>query len=163
MKITNVSGRNYPNEILQLLENADSLIDQRREGEAHAIYSKVISLYPKESYAYSMRGWLEEKKGEYAAAIIDLNEAIKHRPDIPNSIWLRANCYEKTGEINRAINDYKDYLKYKPEDADAYINLGLLYEYKKNYSTALIFYKKSLHLRRNKYIEDKIKILSIAK
>ena len=150
-----MNGKNYPDAILEEINRANLLIDKELLIDAINILTNIIDSYPNEAYAYSIRGWLMQKKGEYNSAIIDYSNAIKRKPDIPNTIWLRANCYEKIGELDKAINDYKNYLFYRPDDAEGYTNLGLLYEYKKNYFDAVFFYRKSNEIEGSTYLIEK--------
>jgi Flp pilus assembly protein TadD len=105
-----------------------------------------------------MRGWIEETAGDYQSAISNFCMAIERKPDIPNTIWLRAVCYEQTGDIDSAITDYMQYLKYKPADEEAYLNLALIYEYKKEYEKAIFFLTECSKLKSSSY-EEKIKNL----
>jgi len=153
-------GKNYPDYIFDEIDKAEILIDKGLLDDAIIIYTKIIDNYPNEAYAYTIRGWLMHKKGDHKSAIIDYSNAIKRKPNIPNTIWLRANCYEQIGDLDNAIGDYKNYLFFKPMDAEGYLNLGLIHEYKKNYSDAIQFYRKSTQIEESPFLIEKINELT---
>jgi tetratricopeptide (TPR) repeat protein len=156
MEEVKVNGKNYPDDILKKIDEADLLIEDGLINEAISIFTNIIDSYPNEAYAYSLRGWLMHKKGDYQSAINDYSNAIKRKSDIHGTIWLRANCYENTGELDNAINDYINYLNYKPNDAEGHYNLGLLYEYKKDYFNAILSYQKSNEIQSSVSLLEKI-------
>jgi len=153
-------GKNYPDEILNEINKADSLIDEGLFSDAIGVFTKIIDNYPNEAYAYTIRGWLMQKEGKHMSAIIDYSDAIKRKPNIPNTIWLRARCYECIGELDKAIDDYKNYLSYMPNDAEGYTNLGLIHEYKKKYSDAVSYYCKANQIEKSTYLTNKIEVLN---
>ncbi len=64
----------------------------------HAIAdaSHALRLDPNDAIAFNNRGAALSKSGEYAAAVADLQEAIRFRPSLPNPYkhlaWIQANC-----------------------------------------------------------------------
>jgi tetratricopeptide (TPR) repeat protein len=54
--------------------------------------------------------------------------------------------YSIKGEYDQAIGEYTQAIALKPNDADAYINWGLAYYYKKDYAQARADWEKAVQL-----------------
>jgi tetratricopeptide (TPR) repeat protein len=83
-----------------------------RNAEAIADYTKVIQLEGSGSsagtnlsVAYNNRGLLYGLTGKYAAAIADLSQAIKLRPDYASAYKIRGLVYKKMGNAAAAKRD----------------------------------------------------------
>lgn len=57
--------------------------------------------------------------------------------------------YEGQDDLENAVTHYKKSIKYKPMQVDAYISLGNIYFYKKQYSKAQLMYKEVLNRYKN--------------
>jgi tetratricopeptide (TPR) repeat protein len=55
-----------------------------------------------------------------------------------------ANLLADMGKSQEAVTSYKEYLEYKPNDANAYYNLGVVYQKNSQYLDAIDSYKKAL-------------------
>ena len=54
--------------------------------------------------------------------------------------------YHKKGELDKAILHYKQLIDIEPEYTDAYINIGLIFEIKKDFPVALESFLKAYEL-----------------
>ncbi|MGB9618682.1 MAG: tetratricopeptide repeat protein, partial [Desulfomonilaceae bacterium] len=74
----------------------------------------------------------------------------------------RAIAYSKKGEYDKSIEDLKKAVQLNPDYPDAYGLMGLVYEIKKDYASALKVYKEALAREKRpavvkllqKYIQD---------
>src|SRR5579859_5402703 len=73
---------------------------------------------PDDTQAYYNRGIADAKKGNYAKAISDYNEAIRLKPDNAEAYVNRGNAYDDQGDHAHAIADYNEAIRLKPGDAE---------------------------------------------
>ncbi len=73
---------------------------------------------------------------DYKQAIIPLEFLTQKSPDAIN-YWVQlANAYQKTDQLDKAIDAYKETIKLQPDNKDNYLNLGIAYKDKGDYSRA---------------------------
>ena len=109
------------------------------------------------------------KQGEFAMRVEKWDRAIQlffkaleGNPQLFEAYYHRAIAYSKKGEYDRSIEDLKRAVQLRPEYAGAYLLIGLVYEIKKDYPSALKFYRdaydreKDPSLRKvvEKYLQD---------
>lgn len=82
-------------------------------------YDKSIVLEPHDYKFYQNRGMTNFDKGNYSSAINDFSLALKYRADLPNIIFMRAQCYEWIGDKQNALNDYRSLLSSKEFGSNA--------------------------------------------
>ena len=117
----------------------------RGEHEAAiADFDEAIRLKPDLAITYSNRGVAKDALGRYEAAIADYDEAIRLKPDYAEAYSNRGNTKRERGEHEAAIADCDEAILLKPDYAEAYGNrgeakaaLGLKYEARKDFETAL--------------------------
>ncbi|MGK7898032.1 MAG: tetratricopeptide repeat protein, partial [Xenococcus sp. (in: cyanobacteria)] len=81
-------------------------IEQNKEQEVIATFSRVIELQPKSIDAYLRRSQAYYILEEYQKALDDLGEAIKLEPERSDSYWRRGIIHHKLEEYQKAIADY---------------------------------------------------------
>ena len=59
-------------------------------------------------------------------------------------LHMRGICYSKIGDYDKAIADLKKVVEIEPDLLDLYGQIGVVYEIKKDYKSALIFYNSAL-------------------
>jgi len=93
-----------------------------------------------------LRGSLYRAKGEYEAALEDLNEAIRLKPGNSNYYLFRSLVYEKKNMLKEAIDDLSVGLK---NDASHYnyAKRGSLYFKSNDYENALRDYTEAIRLK----------------
>ena len=88
-------------------------------------YTKTIELSPKYAEAYNNRAYTYMRMQNYVAALPDLNEAIKIRPNYVNALMNQGDLYNYYGPVknrSKAIDDYNLVLK---QGKDAYKGTSL--------------------------------------
>jgi len=87
--------------------------------------------------AHSNRGNAYIRKGEYAQAIKDYDEAIKLMPNFANAFNNRGVAYQKMVDYDRAIQDFDAAINIDPNYASAFANRAETYQKMGDYPNAL--------------------------
>jgi tetratricopeptide (TPR) repeat protein len=97
----------------------------------------------------------------YDAAINDLNEAIKLKPDEVSSHRFRAYAYMSKGDWNNALQDYSVVIRALKDDPEAYERRAYVEMQLKDYDKALADYSEAIKLKPNepKYYQLRALIL----
>jgi tetratricopeptide (TPR) repeat protein len=96
--------------------------------------------------AWHNRGVAYEKKGQWAQAIAQYDQAIRLNPPNPLSLLARGYAYMNTGELDRAIKDYDASLAARPNNAFALMRRGLVHSRKRDYPRSIQDYDAALRL-----------------
>lgn len=72
--------------------------------------------------AYYQRGAAHEANRDYAAAVADLDRAVRLVPGLAEAYLARGDAYYQIGDRGRAIDDYGRAIALKPDAAVAYNN-----------------------------------------
>lgn len=109
---------------------------------------KVIKeLYSEKSYPINIRlGWLYYLNKNYSSSINYYQKACDIMPASTESLWALLYpqiALEKWGDVEKT---YLNILKLDPKNATAHYKLGMIYYYRKNYSTAKKYFDISLNL-----------------
>lgn len=113
--------------------------------DAIELYKKSIDTFPT-AEAHTFLGWAFSFQGRYSEAIMECQNAIKLDPDFGNPYNdIGAYLIEK-GEFEQAIPWLRKAIDAKRYDSYCYphYNLGRVFEYKGDWSSALDCYQKSL-------------------
>ena len=74
----------------------DAWADKKEYEKAIADFTRLITLDPRNAWAYASRGLAEAEHQQYDKAIADLDEALKLEPQNPDALngraWFRATC-----------------------------------------------------------------------
>ena len=146
MKITNRAAEGYSTGAILLLDRAEGANDLLDYAAAESLYSEVIDEFPLPPFAYAKRGYARSKLGKFALAVEDFGSAISRKPNSPVTIWQRALAYEALGKLDLALNDYSLFLQFNGGDDEAYLAIGMIYEYRGDISRALDFYRDAIRV-----------------
>lgn len=102
-----------------LRERGDVYLEIGKHAEAHADYSKSISIEPTEA-ALRNRGKLNQINGKYADAIDDYTQALKRNPSSAEVHYLRGNSYNQLEQFPKAIADFTTAIELNGSNADFY-------------------------------------------
>jgi tetratricopeptide (TPR) repeat protein len=110
-------------------------------------YSKVIELDPKNTFAYTSRGFANIHQRDFDGAIADYTKAIKLKPNDATSYFYRGLARTHRGgkgDLDSAIADYTKAIKLKPNDADIYYARGIAKGKKSDWNGAIADYSKTI-------------------
>jgi tetratricopeptide (TPR) repeat protein len=103
---------------------AEALYQLDRAQHALDSYNRAIGLAPNAA-AYSGRGVVQQKMGDFAAALASFDQAIASQPEDPQGYFNRGAALEKLGDFARALDNYRRAVSLKPDFAAAHLNLAL--------------------------------------
>lgn len=123
-----------PDKLLQVA------LQHRAEGrvpEALAVLTQAIAQYPNTAALFSVRGalLLEEKK--YAAALDDLEAAVKIDPKDPVTLTNRAQAYRAFNRTQESLADLDRAVELEPDMVAARFNRGAIQYTRGKYQAAL--------------------------
>ena len=114
------------------------------------LYNSVLE---RESVAiiHYNRGLLLKKQKQYAMALKDFDEVVKHSPSFSEGYSNRAFLREQVAkDVEGALSDYNKAIALNPNNEVAYNNRGLLYyKTKRNYSAAIKDFDTAIQLNPN--------------
>jgi tetratricopeptide (TPR) repeat protein len=90
---------------------------------------------------------LSVQKWDRAAKL--LTTVLEKKPDFLPALLERALAYSKLGEYDRSIQDLEKVVQINPDLPDPYGMLGVVYEIKKDYASALKVYRNALPRVKN--------------
>jgi tetratricopeptide (TPR) repeat protein len=102
--------------------------DPSTQGEAIAVYLKVLDMDPQHAAAHINLGTLYYNRHEYGLAEKHYRSAIQIDPRYALAYFDLGNVLDETGRIEEAINTYKSAIQLAPTYADAHYNIALAYE-----------------------------------
>ena len=115
---------------------------QYNEGD----YDKAIELDAEFAEAYSNRGSVYERSGNYQRALADYGKAIELKPQSIEAYYNRGVVYQRSGNHQQAIKDYDSVIELEPRFKPAYYNRGLAYDKSGNHQRAIKDYIKAIEL-----------------
>ncbi|MEW6531389.1 MAG: tetratricopeptide repeat protein [Thermodesulfobacteriota bacterium] len=127
--------------------------DWERAGQC---YSRVIAINPRFYQAFFSRAGVWMEKGDYEAAIKDLDTGLALSPIYPGGHVTRGLVHEKLGNLDKAARDFALAAETDAMDAAGSYHLGRMYEKRHQVDEALIYYRKALGLRPRAELLDAI-------
>lgn len=126
--------------LTSLVKNIDELVE----------LTKKLWLGDKENLAKAWKyATTAVQAGNYKQAVVPLEFLTKKSPDAVN-YWVQlANAYQRSDELNKAVDAYKETIKLQPDNKDNYLNLGIVYKDKGDYSKAREQYIKASEVGKN--------------
>lgn len=107
----------------------------------------IKELYNEKSYPINVRlGWLYYLNKNYTSSIAYYQKAIDIMPAAAEPLWGLLSpqiALEKWGDVEKT---YLAIVKLEPKSATAHYKLGMIYYYRKNYSTAKKYFDVALNL-----------------
>ena len=124
-----------------------SLIAQKKESEAEAIFQQVLTVNPNNFQAWNNLGTIFSKNSQVEKAIGCFNKSI----EIGGASALsahnnRGEAYIKIEKYEDAAKDLLHVLMLNPNFADAIFNLGWLNEKKQDYVQSISYYSSAINL-----------------
>jgi len=95
-----------------------------RLGEAVELYEEVLTLEPRNKFAWYNLGLIDQTRGESAKAEERYREAISVDPDFVAALFNLAVLRTADGDDDEAIELYRQIIEIQPGYAPAHLNLG---------------------------------------
>jgi tetratricopeptide (TPR) repeat protein len=128
-----------------LYKLAVGYFEDKNYGQAIAEFTKIIKLNSNLSFlAYNNRGYAYFKNGDLNKAIVDLNQAIKMKPDFEFAYTNRGEIYLSQKNYTQAIADFTVAISINPKFAKALYNRFIAYFEKGNYEEAVSDHNRAL-------------------
>ncbi|KAJ3373563.1 cytochrome c oxidase subunit 1 [Allomyces arbusculus] len=118
---------------------------QQHHRRAWARFSSAIALDPECTAALEARASIHLAKGNPVAAMADIEQAARVRPNDANVLINRGVIAQCLGDVAAAMHDYKRALVLDPGNALAAFNAANLYYAQQSWETAREFYDLALH------------------
>lgn len=108
--------------------------------------NRLVVNYPEGPRSYEYRGNVYYFLGEYSKAIDDYSQAIKLAPAETLYYIYRGNAYYDLDQPDAALKDYEYVIANTPKESNSTTmeRIAKCYYKKKDYKTAVLYYKKSL-------------------
>ena len=102
---------------------------------------------PDDAWTFYNRGLAKCKQGQYAAAIIDFNMAIKIKPDYVDAYFNRGTAKSDIGQHSAAISDFDTVIQLRPDDYHAYYNRGEIKGDQEQYFAAISDFDTAIEIK----------------
>ena len=108
-------------------------------------YKDALEIQPNMEGAYIGLGVTYSKMGSYDKAISIFKKLLKEKPENPYALYYNlAEIYEKTGKIEKAVNYFTKSAETAPNTFYPYGKIGEMYFSRKEWDSAIHFYKKAV-------------------
>jgi tetratricopeptide (TPR) repeat protein len=106
---------------------------------ALAEYNNALKIQPDFAEALNNRAWINMTRGDYDAAVQDLNKAISSTPPASAAIahYYRGYAFLKLKNYPEALTDLNEAQRIQPDNADIYLARGEVRQAQENYPQAL--------------------------
>lgn len=102
-------------------------IEKQDYPKARELLDHAVSLAPKTSSPYMLRGYLTYVLGQGDLGLADLNQSIEANSSAPMPFYYRGEIYRKLGRRDAALADYQSALALYPSYTDAYLGKALIH------------------------------------
>jgi len=127
--------KDYPQDISVLLHLAGGYLSLNRDGEARAVYAKVVELYPNHVPALNNLAWLSRDQ-DLEKAIVYARQADELSPNNPQVLDTLGMLLLKSGSVLRGSRQIRRAADLSPENLEIQLHLGRALVQQKHYSEA---------------------------
>lgn len=122
------------------------------ESKIEQAITDLKTVYSEKSYEINLRlGWLYYSAEKYKEAIQYYDKAAKLMPAASEPLWAIINAYTKQENWVAVEKAYKSILALDPKNNTANYQLGLIYYYRKDFTTAKRYFDIALNLNPFNY------------
>jgi len=164
LKQLNAEIEKNPQDYSGYKKRGDHYYFSKKYKEALADYERALHLKPDDLEIYNYIGIIYFETGEYSEAIKYFLQAVEKDKDYYQPLYNLGLTYTQLGKQNGtredheiAIGYFEKALKGNPLYADAYNQIGLIYEYYEEYDKARTIYLKALEINKD-YVQVKINL-----
>ena len=133
----------------QLLARAVAAHQTGNIAQAEVLYKLVLQADKKQFDALHMLGVIEGQRGNFAAGLRRLNDALRIKPNSADALINLARMQSELGDDARAIATYEKALALNPHSALAHSNLSIVLRRQKRCEEALRHCDTALDLARD--------------
>jgi len=137
----------YENVPVAYYNRGNLFMNEQRNNEAIADFTKAIELNPKYAMAYNNRGSLLMNENRKDEALSDFNKSIELDPGYANVYYNRGNLFLNDKRNEEAMNDFNKAIELDPGFVEPYIMRGTLFKYQKRNDEALNDFNKAIELK----------------
>lgn len=132
--------RNKP--AYEALDEARDALKDKEYDKALKLVDKAISIEPRESAFFSLRGEIKAARGDERKALRDLDRAVAMAPDYFRPLLLRGITRREVGSLDGARSDLERSVELLPT-AEGYYGLGRIAEARGDRTAALDHFRKA--------------------
>src|SRR5260370_32402845 len=114
-----LSGLAVQDRLSLLVEQAQAAERQDKLDDAVRLYREVLRLRPHWPAAELNLGLVYFSQKNYAGAVEQLSDALRHNPALHSAYLFRGAAYSIGGEHRKASRDFKRYLSHDPTTLEA--------------------------------------------
>jgi len=143
--IISESKKEDQNNWLNLLKKGEYFEDQELFDQAIKYYEEMMSLFPRDHYAWFKRGLARKKNNDIKGALEDYTKSIKLKSDY-QTFTNRAVAFLALDDKENAMKDLNEALKLNPDDDFALVNRGYLKVEIKDFSSSIDDFDKAIEI-----------------
>jgi protein O-GlcNAc transferase len=115
--------------------------------EAEQIYRRVLQAHPRHFDSVHLLGVIYFQRGEYAAAVRQIDDALQIQTDVADAYNNRGNALKRLGRLEEALTSYNRASALAPKDAASLNNRGSVLKDLKRYKQALTDFDNAIKLK----------------
>ncbi len=119
---------------------------------SETLWSKAISEYPQDWFAYIGRGNYYKDVSNNSKALADFNKAVQLAPDRFDNYFNLGDLQHQLGYTRQAIESYSKAIQLRPDYEQAYINRGQFYVSANDGAKALGDFNTAIALNPDSYL-----------
>ncbi|MBA3857315.1 MAG: hypothetical protein C0507_10450 [Cyanobacteria bacterium PR.3.49] len=131
----------------EALRSAENLMKNDKYKDARGKLDEAIKANSNNAKAYSDRCLVNDRLGNYAAAVEDGNKAVQLDSKMTSAYINRAWAYNKTGKYQQALDDLNRAIELDPNMPMAYVNRAHAYNGLKQFDKAIADADKAAEMK----------------
>lgn len=133
----------FPEDTFAYVREAEIYKDLNDPEKSLALYKKVLEIDDHHKFANYEIAEIYNRKGDKITAITYYTRQLEITKEAYYYI-CRGIAYDSLMRYDEALNDYHEAIKLEPENPHAYNNIGIVYKERKDYETAVKYFKKAI-------------------
>jgi serine/threonine-protein kinase len=130
-----------------LADLAHALLASEKYDEAKTCLDRMERVDPEYPWTYYYRASFFRRRGDLDAAIVDLEEAVRLKPDLAVALASLGILQSQTGRIDEAIEAWKRVIRISPRSATAHYSLALNLQHRYSFEDAASTYRKAIEFK----------------
>ncbi len=118
---------------------------QKDYGQAIAVYTRALAIFPRHTYILRNRAMAHLKRKDVSRARQDVEQAALQQPEHPYLFLRRGQLAILEEKFDDAIRYFREALKRYPRLSDAWFGIGMAHLHQENAEAALTAYREGLN------------------